>query len=124
MSRIESLQDLTRFREESRSQMRLQRHTRAAIYVGMGTCGIAAGARETLAAIQDQLNRRQIDAHVGTVGCIGICAREPLVDIQLGGKSHVLYGNVSPEMVARLIEEHLLQGKPVKEWVICRLSNR
>ncbi len=123
MSRLQSLQDLTRFREEARARMRLQRHTRAAIYVGMGTCGIAAGARETLAAIQEQLNRRQIDAYVGTVGCIGICAREPLVDIQLGGRSHVLYANVKPEMVGRLIDEHLLNGRPVKEWVVCRLSN-
>jgi len=124
MSRIESLQDLTRFREESRGRMRLERHTRAAIYVGMGTCGIAAGARETLAAIQNELNRRQIDAYVGTVGCIGVCAREPLVDIQLAGKSHVLYGNVSPDMAARLIEEHLVQGRPIPEWVVCRLSSQ
>ena len=61
----------------------------------MGTCGIAAGARETMQAIQQELAKRQIQAHVGTVGCIGMCAKEPLVDIQQAGKSHILYANIA-----------------------------
>jgi NADP-reducing hydrogenase subunit HndB len=122
MAKLSSLQDLTRVREEIRQEMRFALGTGASVSVGMGTCGIAAGARDTLEAIEAELRRRDIHAQVLAVGCIGMCAKEPLVDIQLGGKSHVLYGNVRPEMVGRLIEQHLLKGQPVKEWVICRMT--
>jgi len=121
MAKLKSLQDLTRVREEVRRSIRTNLETGTAIFVGTGTCGIAAGARETLQAIEQELARRQIDAYVGTVGCIGMCAKEPLIDIQQAGKSHVLYANIQPEMVPRLIEQHVVKGEPVKEWVICRM---
>lgn len=121
MPKLMSLQDLTRVREEVRQTIRSTQSCGTAIYVGTGTCGIAAGARETLQAVQDELARHQIQAYVGTVGCIGMCAKEPLIDIQQGGTSHVLYANIQPEMVARLVEQHLIRGEPVNEWVICRM---
>jgi (2Fe-2S) ferredoxin len=122
MPKLKGLQDLTRVREEARRNIRLSCDTGTYISVGMGTCGIAAGARETLGAIQAELSRRHIDAHIASVGCIGMCAKEPLVDIRLGGTSHILYANIKPEMIPRLIEQHLVKGQPVKEWVISRLS--
>ncbi len=122
MPKLKSLQELTHVREEAKRAIRMRLDTGTSILIGMGTCGIAAGARETLTAIQQELARRQIEAHVGAVGCIGMCAKEPLIDIQQGGKSHVLYANVTPEMVPRIIEQHLLKGQPVREWVICRMS--
>ncbi len=121
MTRIKSLQELTRVREEVKTSLRVRTETGTAIYIGMGTCGIAAGARETMQAIQKELADRKIDAHVASVGCIGICSKEPLVDIQIAGKSHVLYANVTPEMVGKLIEQHVIKGQPVREWVVCRM---
>lgn len=121
MPALRTLQDLTRLREEVRSTMRLRAATGTSIRVGMGTCGIAAGARETMQAIQEELARRQIEAHVSAVGCIGMCSREPLVDIQQGGGSRVLYGPITADMVGRLIEEHIVRGQPVRQWVICRM---
>lgn len=121
MPLLNTLHDLTRLREDVRQNMRADLNTGTAIYIGMGTCGIAAGARETMQAIQAELNRRGIQAHIAMVGCIGMCVKEPLVDIQQGGKSHVLYANILPEMVPRLVEQHLVKGQPVKEWVICRI---
>lgn len=88
----------------------------------MGTCGIAAGARETMQAILRELAEREIDANVRTVGCIGMCHREPLVDIEQAGHPRVTYGNITADRVARLIEEHLKQGTVVEEWVVGRLS--
>jgi len=122
MGKLTSLQDLTRVREDIRLRQKQRADTGTVILIGMGTCGIAAGARETMQAITKELARLQIDAHVGTVGCIGMCAKEPLIDIQQAGKSHILYANVTPEMVPRLLDQHLLKGKPVKEWVICRMT--
>jgi hypothetical protein len=79
--------------------VRQRRQTGTVITVGMGTCGIAAGARETLQAIQSELDRRQIDAMLVTTGCIGVCVSEPLVDIQQAGGARILYANVQPDMV-------------------------
>ena len=122
MDKLNSLQELSRFREELKRSAQARRNTGTRIAIGMGTCGIAAGARETLEAIRTEIGRHQIDAQIASVGCIGMCAKEPLVDIQQAGGSHVLYANVLPEMVGSLIEEHLLRGQPVKEWVICRMT--
>lgn len=123
MAKLRSLQDLMRVREEVKRSIRATFDTGTAIFVGTGTCGTAAGARETVQAIEQELARRKIQAAVSTVGCIGMCAKEPLVDIQQAGKSHVLYANIQPDMVPRLIESHLVKGEPVKEWVICRMPS-
>lgn len=122
MPKLMSLQDLTKLREETRKVLRVRQQTGTTILIGMGTCGIAAGARETMAAIQLELARRRIDAQVKTVGCIGMCVKEPLVEIQQAGQTDVLYANVLPEMAGRLVEEHLIKGKPVTEWTVCRMA--
>ena len=70
--------------------MRVRMDTGTTIIVGMGTCGIAAGARDTMHAIMEELAKRKIDAHVTTVGCIGMCVKEPLVDIEQAGQPHHL----------------------------------
>jgi len=121
MPRLNSLEDLDRTRENAQRAMETRQNTGTTIIVGMGTCGIAAGARDTMCAIAEELDKRHIDANVETVGCIGICVKEPLVDIQQAGKPRITYANVRPDMVPRLIEEHLIQGQPVKEWVVGRL---
>jgi (2Fe-2S) ferredoxin len=64
------------------------------------------------------LAKRQIEASLVTAGCIGVCVCEPLVDIQQAGGSRIVYANVQPPMVPRLIEEHLIKGQPVKEWAV------
>jgi NADP-reducing hydrogenase subunit HndB len=122
MTKLKSLQELTQVREDAKRQIKQRLDTGVSILIGMGTCGIAAGARETMNALQQELAKRQIQAHVGTVGCIGMCAKEPLVDIQVGGKSHILYANINPDMVGKLIEQHIVKGQPVREWVICRMA--
>ena len=122
MDKLNSLQELSRLREDLKRSAQARRNTGTCISVGMGTCGIAAGARETMEAIRAEIARRGIEADIASVGCIGMCAKEPLVDIQQAGGSHVLYANVLPEMVGRLVEQHLLAGQPIKEWVICRMT--
>jgi len=121
-AKITSLEDLQRVSEATRRAIAARRATGTTIYIGMGTCGIAAGARATLAALTEELARRGIEAQIETVGCIGICVREPLVDIQQAGKPRITYGNVTPQMVPRIVEEHLIKGTPVKQWVVGRLT--
>lgn len=121
MPRLESVEDLKRLREQAQRELTIRQHTGNKITVGMGTCGIAAGARETMGAILAELEDRQIEASVATVGCIGMCSKEPLVDIEQGGRPRVTYANVHPEMVPHLVEEHLLKGNIVTEWAFGRV---
>ena len=123
MTKLNSLQELPALREQFQRALAARAQAGPVIYVGTGTCGIAAGARETLQAIEQEIARRKITAQVVSVGCIGMCAKEPLVDIQLHGGSHVLYANIQAEMVARLVEEHVVHERPVREWVICRMTD-
>lgn len=121
MPKLMSVEELDRLRDAKQRSMHIEAATGTLITVGMGTCGIAAGAKETLEAIREELSRRRISARVGIVGCIGMCVNEPLVDIQQAGKPRITYANIRPEMVPRLIEEQLIKGVPIKEWSIGRL---
>jgi len=123
MPQIKSLEELRKLRQQVERDIATRKDTGTTVIVGMGTCGIAAGARETMHAVLEELRKRDIDANVTTVGCIGMCAREPLVDIEQAGKPRVTYGNVTPDMVSRLIEEHLVKGQVVEEWVVGRLQS-
>jgi len=122
MPKLRSLEELQKLREQLQGGIRARTATSTTITVGMGTCGISAGAREVMHAILAELDRRGINAHVTTVGCIGMCSKEPLVDIQQGDEPRVTYGNVTPAMVPRLIEEHLVRGSVVEEWVVGRVG--
>ena len=121
MPKLKSIEDLRRLREQVHDDMVTRTETGTTIIVGMGTCGIAAGARETMRAILSELRERDMNAHVATVGCIGMCASEPLVDIEQAGKPRITYGNITADKVSRLIEEHLVNGNVVDEWVFGRL---
>jgi len=121
MPKIMTIEDFRKLREDARRDIRVRLQTGTKIIVGMGTCGIAAGARETMRAIVAELDKKHIEAHVTTVGCIGMCAFEPLVDIEQAGGSRITYGNIHPEKVPRLIEEHLIQGSVVDDWVVARM---
>ncbi|HHY47946.1 MAG TPA: (2Fe-2S) ferredoxin domain-containing protein, partial [Firmicutes bacterium] len=80
---MKSLEELEQIRKEAQAMTRLREGKETVrIVVGMGTCGIAAGARETLAAIMDELARRNLlDVAVTQTGCIGLCEQEPIVDV-------------------------------------------
>jgi NADP-reducing hydrogenase subunit HndB len=122
MPKLKSLEDLRKLRDQVQEDLTTRVETTTTITVGMGTCGIAAGARDTMRAILEELRKRDINAHVATVGCIGMCVREPLVDIEQGKEPRVTYGNITADKVARLIEEHLVQGRVVDEWAVGRLA--
>ncbi len=123
MSKLKSIEELKKLRENLQKGMQIRTQTGTRIIVGMGTCGIAAGAREVMSAILQELDQRKIEANVETTSCIGMCAREPLVDIEQAGLNRVTYGNIKPEFVPRLIEEHIVKGQVVPEWVVARMGS-
>lgn len=98
--------------EEHLSQLKRDTVSRPVIYVGAGTCGMIAGAGETLKAIHSYLNEKSIDAEVVQVGCIGLCIHEPLVDIQLPGKRRISFSKITAAKVESLLDEILNAAVP------------
>ena len=121
MPRLLSVEDWTRLHLEAQSAMQRRRQVLPTVYIGMGTCGIAAGAGEIETALRRELDERRLQAEVVAVGCIGMCFKEPLVDIQLPGHPRVTYANVKPDMIPRLVEEHLTQGKILEKAALGQL---
>ncbi len=89
---------------------RRQEVTHPVVYVGAGTCGLGAGAAATLRAVQGYLQQHALTADVIEVGCIGLCAAEPLVDIQLPGRARVMFRKVTEDQVPKLLDA-VLAGK-------------
>jgi NADP-reducing hydrogenase subunit HndB len=118
MPQLKSLDELRALRTRLQQDIKTRTESSTTITVGMGTCGIAAGAREVMQAFLDELAGRKIDAHLVTTGCIGMCSKEPLVDIQQGDGPRITYGNVDATMVPRIVEEHLVRGLVVQPWVV------
>ncbi|HDO35836.1 MAG TPA: NADH-quinone oxidoreductase subunit F, partial [Nitrospirae bacterium] len=93
------------------------------IKVCMGTGGLAAGGEAVMTAFEENLKSAQLDASVSRhcsmhkVGCRGFCARDVLVDI-IAGTDKTTYEYIKPDMVPRIVEEHLVGGTPVKEWAV------
>ena len=117
---MKSLAELAAIREKTLDQVNLRReHEGTRIVVGMATCGIAAGARPVMLAFLDEVSKRSlIEATVAQTGCIGMCRLEPMVEVTLPGQPKVTYVNVKPEMVSRIVAEHVVNGKVVDEWTI------
>ncbi|MBR5345070.1 MAG: (2Fe-2S) ferredoxin domain-containing protein [Clostridia bacterium] len=94
------------------------------VVVGMATCGIAAGARPVMLSFMDEISKRQLkNVTVSQTGCIGMCRLEPMVDVIVPGKEKVTYVHVKPEMVPRIVAEHIVNGRPVAEYTIGAAEN-
>ena len=118
---MKSLVELRQLRSEiDNKQAAAQLNLKAKIIVGMGTCGIAAGAREIFEAIEEELQKGNSDAVLTRTGCIGMCEQEPLVDVQLPGGDRVTYGKVTKDDAIRIIREHVLGGAVVEDKAVAR----
>jgi NADH-quinone oxidoreductase subunit F len=88
------------------------------VLVGLGTCGISAGGEKVWKALQDELNERPGSFILKETGCIGMCYREVLVEVLNGEPAGHLYGDVTPEKVGRIIEDDVIGGKIIEEWLV------
>jgi len=119
---MKTLEDLKRVREEAIKAMKVREgEQRVKVTVAMGTCGIAAGARETMSALLDELSKRGItDVTVTQTGCKGLCEQEPLVEVTIAGSDTVSYGKIDAEKARRIVAEHIVNGHVVGDYVITR----
>ena len=87
--------------------------------VGMAPCGIAAGARPVMLAFVEEVKKRNLsNVTVAQTGCIGMCRLEPMVEITLPGQEKVTYVKMTPDKVASVVSEHLVNGRVVEEYTI------
>jgi (2Fe-2S) ferredoxin len=117
---VKSLEELKRLKEEALEKRNAQATTaRAKVTVGMGTCGIAAGARDTMKSILGFIEEEQVnDIVVAQTGCVGLCEWEPIVEVEIGSEPKVMYGKVSADRAKEIMREHTMGSKIVPEYVI------
>lgn len=115
-----TIDDLKKMREAAKKKLFLREgRFRGKVIVHMGTCGIAAGAREIMTAFLDEFARREIqDIMLTTSGCAGLCSQEPLITVEMAGAAPVRYGKLTPEKARTIIEAHLLAGRPVRDLAL------
>ena len=119
---MKTVEDLRRLREQLKDATAVRKQEGTRIIVGMGTCGIAAGARGVMTAILEEIRKRNLThVLVEQTGCIGMCEKEPLVDIVRPGEARITYGNVTPDLVRRIIVEHVVNGRIVADHVVGKI---
>lgn len=120
MPTIKSLEDLKKIREEAIEKRRMKTSEgKAQVVVGMGTCGIAAGARDTMKAILDYIEGQNLSGIIVTqTGCIGLCEKEPIIQVLIGDSPKITYGKVNPETARKIMKDHVVGGQPVQDFVI------
>jgi (2Fe-2S) ferredoxin len=120
MSVVKSLEALKQLKEAALAKREAKTTTaRAQVIVGMGTCGIAAGARETMKTILKVIEEENLSGiMVRQTGCMGLCEWEPIVEVMLGDQPKVTYGKVTPERAKQIMQNHVVDEKVVTELVI------
>ena len=120
MPTVKSLEDLKKIREEALKKREIKSAPGTVqIVVGMGTPGIAAGARDTLKEILAIIEEKRLtNITVRQTGNIGLDSWEPIVQVLKGEEAPVTYGKVTPAAARRIMDEHVMNGKIVSEYVI------
>jgi NADP-reducing hydrogenase subunit HndB len=118
--------DLEKIREKvKRTAILREGKAKAKFTVHMGTCGIAAGAREILSQVLKEIERKKIkDVIITTSGCAGLCSREPMATVEMAGKPPVKYISLTKEKIRKIVDEHILKGKTVSEYALAVGSER
>ena len=118
---MKSLDELKKIKEDAQKNIQARKtENKPEIVIGMGTCGIADGARDILKTIMAELDKRDLDVIVSQTGCIGMCEQEPLVDVKLPEGERITYGNLETSDVAKIITEHVVNGNVVNDLVVAK----
>ncbi len=120
MPAIKSLEELKRVREEALQKKHMKAAAgNAQVIVAMGTCGIAAGARDTMKSVLNFIETNNLSGvSVTQTGCIGMCEQEPILQVVIGEAPKVTYGKVNVEIAEQIMKQHVQNGIPVKDYVL------
>ena len=112
-----TIDDLKKMRDQTAGAIALRAGTaRAKVTIHMGTCGIAAGAREVMAALLKEIEQQGVsDVLVTTSGCAGLCSREPMATVEVRSQAPVKYVNLTPDKMVQVFRLHIVGGDIVAE---------
>jgi (2Fe-2S) ferredoxin len=120
MPTIKSLEELNRAREQAlqRQQMKATPGN-IQVIVGMGSCGIAVGARDTMNSVLEFIETEKLNGVTVTqTGCSGLCEQEPILEVVLGDQPKVMYGRVDAQVAQKIMKQHVQNGQPLRQNVI------
>ena len=123
MTKIRSLEELTQMREKLSADIKIRELSNdpekmVQVRIAMSTCGISAGAKETMTRMITLLDDRKVDAIVTQCGCMGYCYAEPSVEVQLPGNEPVVFGRVSAEVAEQIVDRYIIKGEPCDELLL------
>jgi NADH-quinone oxidoreductase subunit F len=117
--KVKSIDDLEDLAKIGRNQISC---TKPRIIFGLGTCGIASGGQSIMTFAKNYLKQIGADVEITTVGCIGMCHAEPLVDVELPGRPRVTYSEMNEEKMKKVIDEHVVGGKPIANYALGQIT--
>lgn len=119
-----TIEDLKKIREDARKTTTLREGgATVKVTVHMGTCGIAAGAREVMDALLEEMARtdRQ-DIHVMNSGCMGMCSSEPNVTVEIRGQDPIIYQHVDRNKMRQIFKRHVLRGEVQTDFALAKMT--
>jgi len=120
MNKIKSLDDLRKMKQQAESKLNLREKSNdpdslVQIKVGMATCGIASGARETMNAFLGKIEKENLNAVVTQTGCMGYCHAEPTVEVRKPGWDPIVFGNVNIQRAVEIVDKYIKQGELIDD---------
>ncbi|MGE4453128.1 MAG: ferredoxin [Sphaerochaeta sp.] len=118
-----TLEELRKLREKKQNEIQKRdiEGKDVRIIVGMGTCGIAAGAKPVLDTFLEVLEEKKIEnVSVTQTGCMGLCYVEPTIEVIVPGMPDVIYGKVDPETARKIVEQHIIGNELVTDHMFDR----
>ncbi len=118
-----TIEDLKRIKEKTAKEISVRDGTATAkITIHMGTCGIAAGAREVMGVLMEELtNSDRDDIRVVNSGCIGMCSSEPNVTVEIEGDKPIVYQLINPNRMRQIFKRHVLQGEVQTDFALAKM---
>ncbi len=118
MSKVKSLADLRKMRDELQTKVSLREKSdnpekMVQVKVSMATCGIASGAKEVMNHMIEEMDRQAIDAIVTQTGCMGFCHAEPTIEVTLPNSEPIVFGHVDSKKSDEIIEKYIIRGELV-----------
>lgn len=114
------IEDLAKIKEKAKQSLTLREgEGRAKVIVHMGTCGIAAGARDIMGTLLQEMEKNDVkDVIVTTSGCAGLCSKEPMITVELLNAPPVKYISLTPDKMQKIFAEHIMGGKIVQDYAL------
>ena len=118
--KITSPEDLKKLRDQVKADIDLRSGPKEMqVTVHMGTCGIAAGARDVLSAMSSEMMKANVEnVTLRRSGCIGLCDQEPMITLNDKTGREFCYGKLNKKKIHEIVQEHLIGGNPVLAYLI------